>query len=152
MAGLGNPLIQQGSLNKVLTHVIVTELPQLSITAPYMSKALSTVTFEDDFVDQIGTATGLVNSPQPYVMTSVIINMLRSQSLSALWMAQLLVDSQIGPVTVYSDSTVFPKLTLAQCSVKSVEPGPYDGTDPTTKITLRGVYFTNNILWAGGAT
>ncbi len=144
-----NPLIDQGMLNRVLTNVVVTLLPQLSVTSPYMAKSQAQITFDDDFVDQIGSATGVVNSPAPYIMGSLVINLLRSQAVSGLWIAQSQVQSVIGPVIAYPDSTAFPPVALANCSIKHIDPGAYDGQDPTVKVTVRGVFYTNAALWLG---
>lgn len=148
MAGF-NPLAYQGLLNRVLTHVVVTDLPQLNVTASFMSKALTSLTFEGDFTRQEPTATGIVNSPEPYVMGQLVVSILRSQALASLWLVQMQLLSILGDVVTYSDSTVFPAVTLQNCSVMSVDPGPYDGQDPTTKITIKGVLPINAALWAG---
>lgn len=149
MAGLGNPLTQQGNLNRVLTHIVVTDFPGLNVSASYMSKTLATVTFDGPFVDQIGTATGIVNSPMPYVMGTIMVNLLRSQALAGAWLTMTQTGSILGSVTVYPDSTIFPSILLLNCSVVDLDPGAYDGTDPTVKVTIKGVYETNLSLWTG---
>lgn len=149
MAALGNPLVQQGILNRVLTNVIVTSLPQLSVTAPFLSKSLVQLTFDEAAVDQIGTATGLVNSPKPYVMAQVVVNLLRSQYVAALYLEQWQLNAVIGTVKVGSDSTLFPDIPISNCSIDSIDPGAFDGQDPTTKVTIKGVFYTNSELWIG---
>ena len=144
-----NPLTVQGSLNRILVHTIIPSNPQLTVTAPYMSKTLAVLTFDGPFVNQIGTATGLVNSPEPYVMSQLVISLLRSQPLSALWVAQVQLQSMIGSVVVYSDSCVFPEITLANCSITDIDPGSYDGNDPTVKVTVKGVFYANAAMWVG---
>jgi len=145
-----NPLTPQGLLNRVLTHIVVPTFPQLSVTASYMGKSMATLSFDGNFVDQIMTATGLVNSPEPYVTGNVVVNLLRSQQLSALWIAQSQLESVIGPVTLYSDSTAFPPIVLANCSIVGIDPGAFDGQDPAVKATIKGVYYLNAGLWTGG--
>lgn len=149
MAGLGNPLITQGLLNRVLTNVVVTNFPALSVTAPFMSKSLAQLTFDAPAVDQIATATGIVNSPVPYVMGQLVVNILRSQSVASLFYAQWQADAVIGSVTAYSDSTTLPPFTLKNCSILDIDPGAFDGQDPTTKVTIKGVYYVNSDLWSG---
>lgn len=144
-----NPLIQQGSLNRLLTNVMVTDYPFLNASASYMSKSLATLTFDGSFVDQIPTATGIVNSPSPFVMGSLTINLLRSQNVASLWIAQVQSEGILGTVTVFPDSTLFPKIGLQNCSIESIDPGAYDGMDPTTKITVKGVFNLNAALWLG---
>ena len=143
-----NPLVQQGLLNRVLTNVIVTSFPQLSVTAPFMSKSLAQLTFEGAAVDQIGTATGVVNSPMPYIMAQVVVNLLRSQPIAALYFAQWQARAVLGSVIVYPDSTVLGPFTLANCSLLDLDPGAFDGQDPTCKATIKGVYYTNASLWS----
>ena len=144
-----NPITGQGLLNRVLVHTILPIFPQLTVTSPFMAKSQAVLTLEGPFVHQMGTATGLVNSPEPYVMGQLVISLLRSQALSGLWVAQSQVTSVIGPVTIYSDSTEFPSVTLADCSIIDIDPGAYDGQDPATKVTIKGVFYTNASLWAG---
>ena len=148
MAGFP-PLTTQGLLNRVLTHIVVPGFPQLSVSAQYMSKSMAVPTFDGPFVDQIPTATGVVNSPAPYVMGQIVVNLLRSQALCTLWIAQAQIESTLGDVVAYSDSTVFPPITLNNTSIIDIDPGAFDGSDPTTKITLKGVFLTNADLWAG---
>ena len=148
MAGV-NPLISQGLLNRVLTNVVIPGFPQLSVTSPFMSKSLAQLTFDAPAVDQIGTATGIVNSPAPYVMAQLVVNVLRSQSVASLYYAQWQANAVIGSVTAYSDSTELPPFKLTNCSILDVDPGAFDGQDPTTKVTIKGVYYVNADLWAG---
>ncbi|MHB8406242.1 MAG: hypothetical protein ACYDCJ_12545 [Gammaproteobacteria bacterium] len=144
-----NPLAYQGLLNRVLTHVVVTNFQGLNVTASFMSRALTSLTLEGDFTRQEPTATGIVNSPEPFVMGQLVVSILRSQSLASAWLAQMQSSTILGDVVTYSDSTVFPAITLRNCSLISIDPGPYDGQDPTTKITIKGVLPINASLWAG---
>jgi hypothetical protein len=148
MSTLGlNPIPAQGNLNRVITHIVVTDFPGLSVTAPYMSKEMAIFSWEEDFTDQIGTATGIVNSPAPYVMGQIVVNLLRSQSLSNLWIAQAQVNSYLGSITAYSDSTAFTPLALTNASILRMDPGPFDGTNPTVKATIKGTFYLNSVLW-----
>src|ERR1700677_96176 len=143
-----NPQTIQGILNRVITSVVVTSFPQLSLTAPFMAKSMAQLDFDEDAVDQIGTATGIVNSPQPYVLATLTANLLRSQGIAAAYIAQWQQQAILGSVTVYPDSHVFPPITLVNCSLLRPTPGPYDGQDPTVKATIKGVFYTNAIMWS----
>ena len=147
--GVGNPLVQQGLLNRVLTHVIVPGFAPLSVTASNMSKSLALLAFNEDAVDQIGTATGLVNSPAPYVLGDLTVNILRSQIVASLYYAQWQANAIIGSVIAYPDSTVLGPFILSNCSILRVDPGAFDGQDPTTKVTIKGIYYLNAAMWAG---
>lgn len=144
---LGNPLTRQGNLNRILPHVLVANFPQLNVTSPFMAKSQVVVTFDGPFVNQIPTATGIVPSPEPFVMAQVVVSLLRSQSLWNLWVAQTQVNSVIGQVTAYSDSNTFGAVTLQECAITEIEPGAFDGGDPSARVTIRGKFITNNDMW-----
>jgi hypothetical protein len=142
------PLTQQGNLNRVSAHVTFASFQQLNANASYMSKSLVAVTFEGPFTDQIETATGIVNSPKPFVMAHAVVNLLRSQILSGLWIAQLRAGTYLGDVVIYPDSNVFPEIPITNASVTELDPGAFDGIDPAVKLTVKGTYYINASLWA----
>jgi hypothetical protein len=149
MSFLGfNPSVTQGNLNRIATHVVVPNFPQLAASAGYMGKGQAHVSIEGPFVNQIETATGIVNSPKPFVMGQIVISLLRSQSLANAWILQAQSASYIGPVIAYSDSSVFASITLTQCSIIDFDPGPYDGSSPETSVTIKGTFYINSTMWA----
>jgi len=143
-----NPTVTQGNLNRVATHITSARYPGLNVTAGYMAKSLAVVTFEGPFTDQEPTATGIVSSPKPYVPGQVVINLLRSQILAGLWMNQVQADTYLGTVVIYPDSNVFPEVALSETSITEIDPGAFDGMDPTVKVTVRGIFYINANLWA----
>lgn len=143
-----HPLIQQGTLNRVRCSVVVANFTNLNVTAPYMGKQMARLTYEGDFTEQIGTATGGVNSPEPYVWASIAMNLLRTQNLAAQWMAQAQDTTAIGPVTIYSDTSAFPAISLDNASIRNIDPGAFDGSDPVVRVTVRGIFYVNNELWS----
>ncbi|HGL4258436.1 TPA: hypothetical protein ACKE3D_002116 [Burkholderia dolosa] len=145
---MANPNIAQGVLNRVRCSVVVAAFPTLNITSPYMGKSFARIEFEGDFVPQIETATGVVNSPEPYVMASITVGLLRPQALASSWLAQAQDTGVLGDVTIHSDTSQFPAITLSSTAIKSLEPGSYDGTDPVVRLTLRGTFNINNSLWS----
>jgi len=147
-----NPFTQQGNLNRLYTNVIVPNFPALNVTAPYMGKGQAHLTFDGNFNNQIPTATSIVNAPEPYIMAHISVNLLRSQPLANLWLAQVQSQTIIGPVTIYSDSTAFAAITLLQCSIMGFDPGAYDGSDPVLRVTITGQYPINNSMWSGAAS
>jgi hypothetical protein len=147
MAGF-NPLVTQGNLNRVATHVVVASYPGLSVNAGYMGKSLAVVTLEGPFTDQIETATGIVNSPKPFVMAQIVVSLLRSQIVASSWIAQAQAGTYLGTVVAYPDSNVFPPIALTNASIIDIDPGAFDGMDPTTKATVKGTFYINANLWA----
>ena len=148
MAGFP-PLTAQGNLNRVATHIVVVSQPQLNANAANLGKSLAVVTFEGPFTDQIETATGIVNSPKPFVMGQIVISLLRTQGLSAAWVTQLEAGSYLGTVVAYPDSNVFPAISLSNASITELDPGAFDGADPIVKATVKGTFYINSGLWAG---
>jgi hypothetical protein len=147
MAGFP-PLTVQGNLNRVATHIVVAAYPYLNANASYLGKSLAVCTFEPPFTDQIETATGIVNSPKPFVMSTIVISLLRSQSLAAAWLGQVQANSYLGAVTAFPDSSVFPAIALTNASITELDPGAFDGMDPVTKVTVKGTFLLNASLWA----
>lgn len=147
MSGTQNPLVPQGTLNRIRTHIVLSSYPSLNITAANMTKGFATFAFEGNFVAQIETATGIVNSPEPYVMGTCTVEILRSQALATAYINQLSTNAMIGDVTGYSDSMTFAPITLNNCSIYNFDPGAYDGTKPAVRIVFRGVFTPNGAMW-----
>jgi len=143
-----NPMIAQGVLNRVLTAVIIPSNTALNVTAPYMAKGFARLEYAGDWTGQIGTGTGVVNSPEPYVMARVTMNLLRTQALSASWVTQGQTATYIGNVNVHSDTSTFPVSQMVDASIVSVDPGAFDGTDPVVRVVLSGALAINASLWS----
>jgi len=144
---MSNPYLSAGPLNRVRCSVVVTAIPTLNITSRFMGKSFAHIEFEGDFNQQIETATGVVNSPEPYVMATITVSLLRSQGLSAAWLAQAQNTTILGDVTIYSDTSVWPAISLSDVGIKSISPGAFDGTDPVVRLVMRGSYNINSTLW-----
>ena len=141
--------VAQGTLNRLKAAVVLPKNSSLNITSAYMGKSFVTVTFDHDFDNLIPTATGAVTSPEPYVLTTVTIGILRTQALSGAWLAQAQNLSDIGSVSIFPDTSTssFPEIDLSGCIIKHIDPGAFDGTDPVVKLTLGGTFYVNNSLW-----
>ena len=136
-----------GTLNRALTHVTFASFPQLNIGAQNMGKNFARLTFEGDFAGQAEVAVGVVPSPEPYVMGSLSVGVLRTQALGAAWLTQIQATAVLGTMTAYPDSVAFPSITLSTTVVKSFDPDAFDGTDPVIKMVLRGVFYPNANMW-----
>lgn len=143
-----NSQVTQGTLNRLLTSVVVPNYASLNVTTPYMGGSFASLQLDQNFAELIGTATGAVTSPQPYVFGSITVNLLKTQALSSQWIAQAETNASIGPVTAYPDSAAFPAITLDDCVIDTVEPQAYDGKDPVVRVTIRGVYYLNANMWS----
>lgn len=144
----GNPLIDQGVLNRILGSVTWTNFPGLNVTAPYLDKDGINLRLEGDASLQHATMTGLVQSPEPYMPVSVVIAMLRTQQLANLYKTQMEATSVLGPGTVYPDvSSGLSPYQLNNMSIQSVGELIFNGSTPIYAVTCRGYYVVNNALF-----
>ncbi len=143
-----NPMVPQGSLNKVRAHIVVPNYPTLNISPSYLGDDGFSLDLDEDAVRQLKTATGLVNSPEVFVEATCTINLLRTQNLSLQWMQQMENTAQIGRIVAHSDSAAFTGRTVHNCSILKVQPGRMNGTTATVDVTIRGVYYVNNSMWS----
>jgi hypothetical protein len=144
---MSNPQIPQGVLNRLLNGINFPDNPQLNITPSFLDKDQSSIAFEGQATNEIETASGIVLSPEPYIKVSVRLHILKSQSLSATWLQFLQNSSVVGGYTLYTDSSVFPSLTISNGAIKNVEELLLNGTKADFTLVLGGYYQINNSLW-----
>lgn len=145
---MGNPLIDQGILNRIRGTVTWNNFPGLNVTAPFLDKEGITLRLEGEASLQHGTMTGIVQSPEPYMPISVIIALLKTQSLSDAYKAQMENNSVLGPGTVYPDVTSgLTPYAVYNMSIQSVGELLLNGTTPIYAATCRGYWPTNNALF-----
>lgn len=144
----GNPLIAQGVLNRVIGSVVWADFPALNVTAPFLDKEGINLRLEGEMSMQHGTMTGLVQSPEPYVPVSLVIALLKTQSLSNAYKSQFEDDVILGEGTVWPDvSTGLSQFQLQNMSIQSVGDLLFNGTTPIFALTMRGFFILNNSLW-----
>lgn len=144
----GNPYVPQGTLNKVRASVVFTNFPTLNITASNLGKAGISLGFTGNYAELIGTMTGTVPSPEPYVQAELTINMLKTQGLSDQYKTQLETNTVIGDLVVVPDASTLSNYPLSNCAIMSVRELVFNGTEPTLVVVIQGSYFVNNDLWA----
>lgn len=148
-----NPMIPQGTLNRLRGAVTFVgngpsgNVSALNVTASFLAKAGITLTLEGEATDIIGTMAGTVTSPAPYQMCSVVINILKTQNLAAVYKAQMELNTVIGDFSVTPDASTLPSYYINNAAIESVKEMPFNGSDPAFSITLKGYYVVNNQLW-----
>jgi hypothetical protein len=147
MSGSTNPFIAQGNLSRLRTSITFGSYPALNIVSSNMGKSFAKLSFESPFTTQTETGTGIVNSPEPYVMANIAVGILRTQALGAAWLAQIQATSVLGQANIIPDTTTFPTITLQNTSITGFDPAAYDGIDPVIRMTIRGIYYPNQNLW-----
>ena len=143
----GNPLIAQGTLNRVKAAVQFDTFAALNISASYLGKEGIRLQLGGTVTTQINSMTGIVTSPEPYQPIVCTINLLKTQALGAAFKAQLELLSLLGDFTVYPDAVTLPPFPITNGSILNAEPGPFDGNDALYVITLGGAYIINQGLW-----
>lgn len=144
---MGNPFVAQGTLNRLRGSVVYADFPELNVTAPYLAKEAISLGFEGDTAQLIGTLTGGVTSPEPYMFGTVTMHLLRSQSLSNAYKNQIEFDTVIGDVNIYTDSSTLGHFQLNNCVLQSIQEMAFDGSQAGLVVRLRGVYYINSAMY-----
>jgi len=144
----GNPQVAQGTLNKVRSSVIVTGDNTLNVTAPFLGRNMVSVAFQGDASAYIQTASGAVPSPEPYLVATITIDVLKTTGTLGLWRTQLENASFIGDIRVVSDTVALSDYTFTNCTIISIGDLPFDGSTAEARITINGIYYVNSSLWS----
>jgi hypothetical protein len=150
---MSNPMIPQGTLNRLRASVNYSgngqagNISQLNITAPYLNKEGITLTLEGESTLMLPALTGVVTSPEPYMMISCVINMLKTQNLAALYKAQMEATTLIGDFTVTPDAVTMPPYSILNAAIESVKEMKLNGEDAGFVVTLKGTYLLNANQW-----
>lgn len=143
----GNPLVDQGSLNRLKASVTFQNHPELNVTPPFMNKAGISLALDGEATAFHPTMTGAVTSGEPYVMCTVTMHLLKTQRLAALFKAQLEAQSVLGNCTVRGDTTVHPPYDLINCAFVNPRELGFSGDDASYTVVIRGYYLVNSDLW-----
>jgi hypothetical protein len=146
----GNPLIDQGVLNRVKGSVVWTSFPNLNVTAPYLDREGINLRLTGNASAQLPTLTGTVQSPECYMPISVVIALLKTQNLADQYKSQMEDNSLIGAGTVWPDVSKggISSYQLQNCAIESVGDLLFNGTTPIYAVTCTGYYICNNSLFS----
>jgi len=142
-----NPLISQGSLNKVRASVTIPTFPNLNVTASYLGPEGISLSKNGEITHQIPTLTGMVNSPSPYIPVVLTIHLIRSQNLAQSYESQAQDNSILGDIYCTPDSSALQDISIFNASIVSVQEQKFNGTDPGYVITIGGYQSQNNSLF-----
>jgi hypothetical protein len=142
-----NPLVSQGTLNRLRASIIWGSFPALNVTAPFLGKAGIKLALEGEATAFHPTMTGAVTSPEPYLMISLRVNLLKTQQLAAAYKAQMELLALLGDGVVRADSAAHPPYQLTNCSIQSVPELDFSGDAPDYNVVVKGYYNINSSLW-----
>lgn len=142
-----NPLIDQGTLNRIRASVVWTDFPQLNVISSYLGREGIRLALEGNATDYFGTMTGAVPSPAPYQICTLTMSLLKSQPLSNIYKNQFEADCILGMATVRPDATTLGIYSLNNVVLESVREMTFAGEDPTWVVTAKGYYLVNSFLF-----
>lgn len=142
-----NPLVAQGTLNRLRASVTWNDFPALNVTAPYLGEEGLSLTLEGDTTTYIKTMTGQVTSPEPYQPISLTMELLKTQSLGPAYKAQAEALALIGNGTVRVDASTFPAYDIVNCAIMGVETLKLNGKDAGYRVRIGGYYLVNQNLY-----
>ena len=143
-----NPLVPQGTINRLRGSVVYTNNQTLNITAAYLAREAISIAFEGDAGLLLPPLTGGVTSPEPYQMANVVIHMLKSQSLANVYKTQFETNTNVGDVRIITDASTLGDYQLNNCILKGVSDLAFDGSTALFQVTLSGIYYVNSSLWS----
>lgn len=142
-----NPNIPHGQLNRVRASIKFTDFPALNVTASYLAKEGLDISFQGNVVEPLPALTGVVQSPQPYIMVQSRIHLLRSQSLGQQFKNQLEKSGLVGDCRLYTDSATLGDFDLFNTAITNVADMVFNGGDAGFIITLTGTWYVNSDMW-----
>jgi hypothetical protein len=142
-----NPLVNQGTLNRLRASVLFPSFPELNVTSPFLGDEGITISFEGESTVYINTMTGAVTSPEPYLLFTMRIALLKTQPLSSAYKAQMEADARLGDCTVRPDAATLSPYQLTNTSIANVEGMMFNGKQAIYPVTIKGYYIINNDLF-----
>lgn len=143
----GNPLIDQGVLNRIRANLEIPNFPELNITAETLTKEGMTFSLEGASVQYLENMTGASRSLEPYQMVTGEVSIPKTSSIVALYKAKYESDCSLGPVSLISETTGVPDYDFQNFSIVGLRPMKLNGTEIQWVISMRGTYAINNSLF-----
>jgi len=146
---VANPIVQQGTLNRLRGSITWPAFSAYNITAPYLGREGIDLTFTGQATLYIDTMTGAVTSPEPYLGIDMVAHLLRTQVLANQFKALMESNSVMGDCTFRTDSVTLGVYQFSNTAIKSVAPLKVNGTDAGYAVTIGGFYYINSALFGG---
>lgn len=147
-----NPLVAQGSLNRIRASVSIPAFTFLNVTAPFLGREGIRMALQGEAARRLPTMTGTVISPEVYQDARITVNLLKTQPLSDLFKTQMETDVRLGTIIVRPDVSAGTGLSpypFQNVTIQNVREQNYSGEDAGWVVELDGYYLVNSVLWAG---
>lgn len=142
-----NPLVSQGSLNKIRASVTWPSFPNLNVIASYLSKEGIRLTLQGESVLYLPTMTGAVTSQEPYMMIECTLNLLKSQALANQYKQQMELNALLGDGTIRPDATPLSPYSITNCAIKGIRELDFSGEHAVFAVQIGGYYLVNSSLF-----
>lgn len=142
-----NPLIAQGTLNRLRASVTWSANPTLNVTAPYLGREGIRLSLQGESVMYIPTMTGQVTSPEPYMGIEMTMHLLKSQALADQYKQTMETNSILGDGTVRPDTTTLGVYQIINCSIRTIRELNFSGEDAGFVVSIGGYYLVNSSLF-----
>jgi hypothetical protein len=144
---MANPLVVQGTLNRLRGSVLFAQFPAFNVTAPFVGPEGISLTLEGRASTNIPTMTGIVTSPEPYMLVTVQMHLLKTQSLADAYKAKMETSVLMGDCVVRPDSKTLSPYLLYNTSIINVADLTFNGTNAGYGVSLEGYWVINADLW-----
>lgn len=145
---MANPLIDLGQLNRLKTSVLIANFPELNVSASFLGEEGVNLRMNAAVTTRLPAMTGSVPSPEPYVPVTLVIHLIKSQPLSALFQAQMQDISVIGDLVVRPDVVAgLGPYYLSNCSIDNVGELSFNGRSIDYGVEIGGNWNVNSALW-----
>ena len=142
-----NPNIPQGTLNRLIGSLAFTDNTSYNITAPYLGSEAISLNPGGPVTTMLGTLTGAVQSPEPYMLVGIAVHLIRAQILANQFKALIETNAFLGNAVLRSDTPLMQPFDFTNCAVTEVRPYAITGRDAGFMITISGIWYINNSLW-----
>lgn len=144
-----NPFIPQGSLNRLIGSLSFPGNPSFNITPEFLGTEALSINPGGPVTTMLGTLTGAVNSPEPFMMVGILIHLVRSQPLANEYKKKIQTNSFLGEGVFRPDTTTMDPFDFTNCNVTELRPMAITGRDAGFMISISGVWYINSSLWGG---
>lgn len=135
-------------LNKLFVKAVFSEDNGLNITGHDMGEKMIRITFEDNVVNRLKTATGTVGSLSIFVAATVEIDVLKTSAVYSNYHNRILNNGYIGgTLTVWDDNNT--AYEIEEVSLDLTDAIESSGTQPGVSFKVQGNLRVNRQSLAG---
>ena len=145
-----NPLISQGSLNRLRASIVWPSNASLNVTASFLARRGISLALDGESTLFINTMTGAVASPEPYMMITCTIHLIRTQQLCSLYKQAMEANALIGQGTIRPDvppGSGLAPYEVVNCAIQAINEMSFAGDDADFSVRIRGYYLVNANMW-----